>query len=273
MHLKFTDSDTSNCAISESSHMTKCIYHKKNKNNQRNKYHHNHSKSKHDKQTDVLKDENKSSKDKKNTKKSSKSSDISELSKSTSSLSISSSSSSSSEIHNLKNKKHKSKNNIICEYDDMEENKFRYKREMYEIIGIKRKIFILYKLMKMLKKSIEVINIIKYKATLGKVILIELIKSIRLFMYEFIRKIKFGLAYVFNAIIFTSLSTTKEKIQIGCNSFLVGVEVFSSIETVNLLSLCDESLNNHILLLRFLKRHLLLLNLKYNTIYKNRLLE
>lgn len=278
MHIKFSDSDTSNCAISESSHMTKCIYHKKNKEQNCNGHNNNHHKSKHNKYIDDPKENEKNipkekekniprEKEKKNTKKTSKSSDISELSIS-SSLSISASSSSLE-----KHKKHIYKNNIICEYDDMEENKFKHKREMYEILGIKRKIFILYKLMKMLKKSIEVINIIKYKATLGNVVLIELIKSIRLFMYEFIRKIKFGLAYVFNAIIFTSLSTTKEKIQIGCNSFLVGIEVFSSIETVNLLSLCDESLNNHILLLRFLKRHILLLNLKYNTIYKNRLLE
>ena len=268
MHIKFSDSDTSNCAISESSHMTKCIYHKKNKEKYCNGHDNDHHKSKHNKHNNYSKENEKNkSKENKDTKKTSKSSEISELSKS-SSLSISSASSSSE-----KHKKYRSKNNMICEYDDIEENKFRYKREMYEILGIKRKIFILYKLMKMLKKSIEVINIIKYKATLGNVVLIELIKSIRLFMYEFIRKIKFGLAYVFNAIIFTSLSTTKEKIQIGCNSFLVGIEIFSSTETVNLLSLCDDSLNNHVLLLRFLKRHILLLNLKYNTIYKNRLLE
>lgn len=259
MHLKFTDSDTSNCAISESSQYVKCIYHKKNNNDTKKNKHHkskNHKCVKNNlpnEQNTVIKTHE--------TKHVSKSSE-------SSNLSISSTTSKSSEI---KKKTKKEKNDLICEYNDAEENNFKHKKEMYEIIGIKRKIFILYKLIKMMKKSTEVINIIKYKITLENNVMPEIIKSIRLFMYEFIRKIKFGLAFVFNAVVFTSLSTTKEKIQIGCNTFVTGIEITSPVETVNILSLCDETFNNHVLLLRFLKRHLLLLNLKYNTIYKNKL--
>ena len=267
MHLKFTDSDASNCAISESSQLTKCIYHKKNNNDERKHKHHESKKHKNKNNTPKEQDVTVTIKSKNNSKYKSK---HSSKSSDTSNLSISSSSSKSSSS-DLKIGKKKEKYEIICEYNDVEENNFKYKKEMYEIIGIKRKIFILYKLIKMIKKSTDVINIIKYKIILEKKVVPEIIRSIRLFMYEFIRKIKFGLAFVFNAIVFTSLSTTKEKIQIGCNTFVTGIDVPSPIEMINVLSLCDETFNNHVLLLRFLKRHLLLLNLKYNTIYKNKL--
>lgn len=307
MHQKLIISDSSNCAITETSNVNNHdIYHKchdelhnhhkhhhhHNSHNQQISHGHNNSHDHHKHHNDsLIPHKHKILKCRENNVKKSNSSSSSSSSStspsSSSSYSSSSTSLSSSKSHHHQHKKHDKKhdkkhnkkhsetsihlNDIVYDSEDEIERKYKKKREVIDLLNIKRKLFVLYKLYKITKKSEEVINIIKLKSTLNNAKTEELYNMTKCFMNKYIQKIKYGIAFVFDIVNFKTISFSHEHIKIGCNLFDIGHDINCHSDLGKLIKICNEINERQSLFANFIKRQILVYNLKYNSLAKNNL--